>query len=101
MVAKTKAPEAAQAPLTYTDLHGAVISIPADTLGLYAGVKAEQLKAITQVLKEDAFGDLGLDSDLRNMLVLVADEYAHAVNEISDLVGGELHRLAKRGEAAQ
>jgi hypothetical protein len=95
MVAKATKPDATPV-LAYTDLHGAVITIPADGLALYAGVKAEQMKALTQVLKEDAFGDLDLDKELRNMLVLVADEYAHAVNEISNLVTGEMHRMGKR-----
>ena len=49
MATKATAPASV---LSFTDLHGAVITVPADVLPVYIGIKTEQLKALTQVLKE-------------------------------------------------
>lgn len=86
---KTKSTTAISQPagtLQFTDAHGAIVSIDRGDVRLYAGVRAEQLKALTSLLVEVAQGNAELDDKDVRVLQLLANEFAHEVHDLIELV---------------
>lgn len=73
--------------VTFTDLHFANISIPADRVPLYAMFKADQLTILNRILSDHASGfNLSLSENDVAMLSGLASELAHvSCNLVSTL----------------
>jgi hypothetical protein len=57
---KTPVKTGARKPLTFVDCHGATVAIATGDVQVYTGIKAEQLRALTQLLAGAAAGDIDL-----------------------------------------
>jgi len=85
----TKTPAAPA--LSFTDAYGAMITIPAGGAQDYAGVKSEQLRAITRMLATD----FELDRDLERLFQVIANGLAGEVDQLLYLVAKDAENMNK------
>jgi hypothetical protein len=72
--------------LQFTDGYGAVVNIASGEVRAYAGVRAEQLKALTKIMAEAAVGGGEVDKSDFDVLLLWASELANALHELVYLI---------------
>lgn len=82
---------------SFQDAHGATVIIPKGQAQDYAGVRAEQLAALTQLLTNAAVGSIELDKKAVEHFQLMANEYAHAVYALIDIVADDAAVAANGG----
>lgn len=87
MATKKSPGNARENTLQFVDAHGATVTIRPGSAHDYAGVRAEQLNALTRLLVGVSAGDIELDDGDADIFQLWANEYAHAMQELIDLVG--------------
>lgn len=71
---------------SYTDTHGATVTIPTGEAANYAGVRSEQLRDVVRLLSCATVGGLAIDKPIVETLHLLANELADDVNAIIDLI---------------
>jgi hypothetical protein len=91
----TSAQKSALAPLSFEDAYGGTVSIPHGEVRNYASCRAEQLTSITQTLA--ASRQLGLPQSAIDAFHLMANEYAHVLEQLVDLVAEDEANSAKGG----
>lgn len=82
MAADKNAKQATPAPLSFTDTYGATVSIAADAVQDYTGIKVEQLRAVTQLLASAASGGIELSPSATRDFTLMANSLAHEVEDL-------------------
>jgi hypothetical protein len=90
---EVRAPE----PLSFVDAHGATVIISPGHARNYASIKADQLRVLTNLLSDDAIGELGLDKKDLDTFQLMAFEYANTVNSLIDIVADDVANSVKGG----
>ena len=86
MATKKSPSSAIENTLQFVDTHGATVTIRPGAVRDYAGVRAEQLEALTRLLVSVSAGDVELDDGDADIFQLWANEYAHAMHELVDLI---------------
>lgn len=82
--------------LSFTDAHGATVTIPAGEAHDYAGIKAEQLRMVTQLLTISAVGNIDLPKSLSEHFQVTANALAHELEELISLVATDAANDANR-----
>lgn len=67
---------------SFIDVHGATISVSANELLAYTGVKAEQLSALAQLMTNIEVGAIELGERDRQIFQLMTTEYAKSVESL-------------------
>lgn len=86
---------AASGTVQFVDAHGATVVIDRDNVHQYAGVRAEQLAALTKITAEASVGGGDVDKSLVDIMLLWSSELADAMESLIELV----HECAKGGAA--
>lgn len=73
----------------FNDDFGGTVSLPREDLFTYTGVRSEQLKTLTCILKEAHTGALQLGPEVMSSLVMLVGEFAHNVDALSNLCASE------------
>lgn len=91
----TSAQKVATAPLSFEDAHGATVTIPPGKAETYAGVRAEELIALAQLLSAAALGHIVLSPFAIQSFQLMANERAHALKSLIGLVADDADSSSK------
>jgi hypothetical protein len=91
------AQKAPAAPLSFEDAHGATVTIPRGEAQTYASIRAGELRALTQLLTMATIKNIDLPSSLSESFQLMANEHAHALESLVDLVAIDVDNSMKGG----
>jgi hypothetical protein len=89
------------AVLSFVDSHGATVVVADGSARDYAGVKSEQLRAITQLLVLEATGVVELPHSLHEIFSLTANALAHDMERMVGLIVEDCARLAASASAQE
>jgi hypothetical protein len=90
---EVRAPE----PLSFADAHGVTVTISPGHARNYASIKADQLRVLTNLLSDDAIGELGLDKKDLDTFQLMAFDHANTMNSLIDIVADDVANSVKGG----
>lgn len=70
-------------PLSFTDSHGANVTIPVDRVAFYATVKSDQLAVLNGLIADQAAGfPVELTGNVLSALASLASQLAHETNAL-------------------
>ncbi len=87
--------------VSFVDTYGATVAIPAGEVQDYAGIKAEQLRAVTQLLTGAASGGIDLSPSAVRDFSLMANSLAHEIEYLVNIGANSAIDRAEGGNHAQ
>lgn len=89
-------------PVSFTDPHGAAITVPAEQLALYATIKTEQLDVLNSIIADQTAGfDVVLTENIISQLACLAKELSNTTKHLVVAITEDGRAIPATKEGAQ